>query len=455
MVETYDDAMCNTWKGAIDSLLIMVRVHPILHDIPLRFASQAGLFSATITAFAAETFLWLGEPYEGGDTAKGQSVTPHSDRSLRSSTIRVNLWFFLSLSLSLSTVLLGMLCLQWIREYQHTSEISSKESLALRQIKHRGLVAWKVPHIISCLPVALHVALLSFFGGLLELLWARNRMIAIISLCPIGIVFVILIITTIIPGVQQSLHFLRTSPASIGESSADGTALSSTTTQQVLFPQCPYKSPQARIFQLFCRIVLSGVQALWGKVTIRHRLRPRVEFDAIARSWGAFDDKWRQRGSTKNQQADQDLAQCFRWMRVHLCQGARGMIPIHKCFGDLDLQTQKAIVLDPSDPKKHQENLFSLTEGKVPQDYANRSEDFEHHGQSEIAHLRFLLLHEMGGLPDQSLTLPILLQHCFKIMHCFPQQAGKLLFKESRVGAGVKSIVDMISEVGDVEQKCK
>lgn len=55
-------------------------------------------------------------------------------------SIRVNILWFISLILSLSTVLVGIVALQWVREHQrYTDGITSKECVAVYHMRAEAL----------------------------------------------------------------------------------------------------------------------------------------------------------------------------------------------------------------------------------------------------------------------------------------------------------------------------
>ncbi|TFK36505.1 hypothetical protein BDQ12DRAFT_699565 [Crucibulum laeve] len=132
------------------------------------------------------------------------------------SAIRVNIFWFLSLVLSLATVLIGTLCMQWLREYERDASLSHKESIGLRHIKYCGLLAWHVPAITAA-------ALVLFFGGLLDFPWQINNRVAIPITVIIGLTLFLLAFTTMSPTLQCIF-------------SGD-----------FWIAQCPYKSPQSFI----------------------------------------------------------------------------------------------------------------------------------------------------------------------------------------------------------------
>lgn len=215
---------------------------------------------------------------------------------------------------------MGILCLQWLREYEREGENSYMDRLALRQIRYRGMVRWKVLQINSFLPVTLQCALLLFFVAIIDLLWERNRMIATIVMIPIGFTFCFLVFTTIVPGCQQVFR-------SFGPERG--------------YSQCPYKSPQADLFRTF----LTSFMRLLGRLPTHVGQRPSELRDP--KPWTLFDNQWRQRSLTDG--VDIYLVRAFQWLRHHLCHGVETSVSIFESFCQLDLKTQKAIILASSD----------------------------------------------------------------------------------------------------------
>ncbi|TFK57928.1 hypothetical protein BDN72DRAFT_732251, partial [Pluteus cervinus] len=138
----------------------------------------------------------------------------------------INIYWFLSLTLSLASVLAGILCLQWLREYKRPISMSFEDKLRYRQVRYEGLVAWKVPRIITFLPVLLQVSLVLFFVGIVELLWERNLIVAITILIPIASITFFLVATSSIPIFQAFSIRVNSDKDRISK-----------------MIQCPFKSP--------------------------------------------------------------------------------------------------------------------------------------------------------------------------------------------------------------------
>ncbi|KAF8174246.1 hypothetical protein BJ912DRAFT_62146 [Pholiota molesta] len=161
-----DKIRCDAWKDEVQNLLIF-----------------AGLFSAVVTAFVLESYKSL-QP-DPNDTiinllsqiANGPNITSSFHLSTRSATplvslfvqppssVRINVFWFISLILSLTTVLVGTIAIQWLREHQSYPGVSPKETLAILHMRSESLEAWYVPQIFSTLPLLLQSALVYFLRG--------------------------------------------------------------------------------------------------------------------------------------------------------------------------------------------------------------------------------------------------------------------------------------------------
>ncbi|EJD48859.1 hypothetical protein AURDEDRAFT_34095, partial [Auricularia subglabra TFB-10046 SS5] len=139
-------------------------------------------------------------------------------------TARVNVYWFLSLTLSLSAALAGILAKQWIREYDRDAGRTHPDSIGVRQLKFRGLEVWKVSDIVSSMPLLLQLALILFFLGVLELLWKLSVTVAAPVTLVVILAMAFYVATTMLPAAQLVYwHFTLDAAAA----------------------QCPYKSPQA------------------------------------------------------------------------------------------------------------------------------------------------------------------------------------------------------------------
>ncbi|KAF9013836.1 hypothetical protein BDZ89DRAFT_896723, partial [Hymenopellis radicata] len=154
-------------------------------DVLLVFA---GLFSAVVTAFVAQTSQALQMPsdtiltslvYElvniqrashngtSVDDVPFSALTPASTEPQSSSIVWVNGLWFVSLSLSLTTALLSVLVKQWFHQYVSMPSGTPRDRSLIRQYRFSGLQKWHVPMIVGLLPVLMHGAVAVFFCGLI------------------------------------------------------------------------------------------------------------------------------------------------------------------------------------------------------------------------------------------------------------------------------------------------
>ncbi|PPR05738.1 hypothetical protein CVT24_006683 [Panaeolus cyanescens] len=162
----FDDNMCEAWMEEIQNLLVF-----------------SGLFSAVVTAFAVEAQKLL-QPDAGTATvilltqisAKINNntttfVAPDIIPNISPATSkRINALIFTSLILSLGTAFIGIIVLQWIRSFRKYEPMPHQRHLCVRSLRYQGLIFWKIPEIVSFLPIVIQLALIFFFIGLLYFL---------------------------------------------------------------------------------------------------------------------------------------------------------------------------------------------------------------------------------------------------------------------------------------------
>ncbi|KAK7036779.1 hypothetical protein VNI00_011445 [Paramarasmius palmivorus] len=243
--EKYDVEMVKGWREDIDIFIIF-----------------AGLFSLVVTVFLIESYQKLEEDpadktvtlleqlvaFQLSNTS--QAVTPEPFKP-DASMIRVNCFWLLSLISSLISALLGLLCKQWIREFQRDAPARNPaEALALRQIRRDSFERWNVTTFLTALPILLDLALILFFAGILDLLWTLHFIPFITSLVAIvlsaGVYSVIILLPTLtIP--EDFKYKLE---------KGDYDCLS----YQLV---CPYKSAQAWVYYRFVCKVLHPLTWIW------------------------------------------------------------------------------------------------------------------------------------------------------------------------------------------------
>ncbi|EJD44291.1 hypothetical protein AURDEDRAFT_23659, partial [Auricularia subglabra TFB-10046 SS5] len=224
VLEKHDNELCGGYREEIDTLLVF-----------------AGLFSAVVTAFTIESYQWLQEdPSDAMVILLAQIAQSVSSNGTNVTTIpipsglpgpvslRINVYWFLALSLSLGAALVAILCKQWIREFERNTGLPPREYVGIRHTKLEGLENWRVGGIISLLPLLLQLALAIFALGVLELLWQLHSVVAAVVCAPTILAFLFYVATTILPAVQYQ-YFVPSGRLSRWQKMSD----------------CPYKSPQA------------------------------------------------------------------------------------------------------------------------------------------------------------------------------------------------------------------
>ncbi|PBK65626.1 hypothetical protein ARMSODRAFT_917406 [Armillaria solidipes] len=219
---TSDGEMVEGWRDGLDVLLVF-----------------AGLFSAVVTTFVAQTSQSLQVDY-GEVTASllielinvqrsasnGSLVNdvPRSDLAFRPSTSDswVNGLWFISLSLSLTAALFAVLTKQWIHQYLSVPSGTPRDRCHVRQFRYMGLEKWRVGFIIGLLPVLMSASLAVFLVGLVVFIIPLRVSIASVVGAITFISFSAYIVTNFLP---------------------------------ILYPSCPYKTPLSQyVFPLYAYI---------------------------------------------------------------------------------------------------------------------------------------------------------------------------------------------------------
>lgn len=299
-----------------------------------------------MTAFVVESYKWLQEDTDDVSVRLlafianqlANSSTPFPPAlvqqpfSVSPSEVRINSVWFLSLALALTTVLIGILCLQWLREFQRDASLSHKDAVALRQMRYEGLLHWRVPDILYILPILLQTSLVLFFCGLLELLWIRNTIVAAFITAVVGGVMLFLAATTALPAIQYVL----------------------TRDPHMRVYQCPYKSPQSWLFYQTSAaffLLLDSLHFWWSSIeedpSSRRLLKSRGDL-----SWLTFDMRWRQlrdaqevvRGTAKKLKDSEDIIHGLQWLNATFSQSVEAVYPIHHAIVNMELEAAETTV---------------------------------------------------------------------------------------------------------------
>ncbi|KAK0442824.1 hypothetical protein EV421DRAFT_2056364 [Armillaria borealis] len=210
-------------------------------DVLLVFA---GLFSAVVTTFVAQTYQNLQPDYAAMSAsllyesvlvqraiANGSPVNTIAASPLNptiafvpaTTDVWVNGLWFTSLFLSLTTALVAVLVKQWLHHYVALPSGTPRDRSFTRQFRYAGFEKWHVQVVIGLLPVLMHLALAIFLTGLVIFLQPLRAALSWIICAGTVLVYTAYVVATILP---------------------------------ILFPQCPYRTPLCDLVYIsFCRIV--------------------------------------------------------------------------------------------------------------------------------------------------------------------------------------------------------
>ena len=234
------------------------------------------------------------------------------------SSVRINVFWFASLTLSLSAVLIGILCKQWLREYQRYEGLSAKDAFPVRQLRYEGLLGWHVPKILSALPLLLQAALVLFFAGLLDLLWGISAIVAIFVTAIVGLTMAMLLWTTIMPCVQNLIHLSKiwSFQSRMSEPS----------------PQCAFKSPQSWAFYLLVTWIISTYshikQYLFYGTSMTYLQAQLTSWHSKEANWVKYDYRWQTHGRF--------VQRGLRWFDKTFARGGYNVDAIYSIFGCLE-----------------------------------------------------------------------------------------------------------------------
>ncbi|KAJ3524923.1 hypothetical protein NM688_g8480 [Phlebia brevispora] len=203
-LKRHDDGMVKDLTDDIDTMLVF-----------------AGLFSAVLTAFLAQTYQLL-QPDNSQLTVDLLSDISLQLRSFRisppfinatlpdstpaapgvsSHAVAINIVWFLSLTFSLASALFGLLVKQWLREYMKWDNVLAppRENVLIRQVRLEAWEKWRVSAIIHSIPALLEVAVVLFYAGMIVFLWTLQRVVAIVITTAIGFILALTVCSILLP----------------------------------------------------------------------------------------------------------------------------------------------------------------------------------------------------------------------------------------------------------------
>jgi hypothetical protein len=290
--------------------------------------SQAGLFSAVLTAFVVQSYQSLQENYmkTSADLLRQIShqlanpsfpAAPNSSQfQAQRSDVQVNVCWFVSLLLSLVVALFGIFLKQWMRSYMKwTDATPDREAVALRQFRHRGLKNWRLEAILTLLPTLLQLSVILFLSGLLVFLWNLDRMVARVMAGLLIITFCLVAIVTVLPAVSKT---------------------------------CPYRSPLSEILALSLWKLADYRQFLYNFTWVF--IKSGWTYSPESLPWEEFAKWWRNRSKIRTRvQADEVMIVRHHRSGDHVSMHVGAMVHLCRTTQSQDLWSAAitAIVKEP------------------------------------------------------------------------------------------------------------
>jgi hypothetical protein len=227
--EKQDAEVTESWKGDTDGILVFVSPGPvpIFYRHRLNHVFKTGLFSATVASFIIESYQNLSP--DSSDTTNAllaqisqqlfnisngtplinipaQSTQPFKPTA---SAVRVNVYWFLSLILSLTCALSATLMQQWARRYR---ELAQRRGAFHRRGRMRafildGISRFGMARAVATMPTLLHISVFLFFAGLVEFLFPIYVTVAYAALGCIGVFAVAYAILTVLPNIYLNCPY--------------------------------------------------------------------------------------------------------------------------------------------------------------------------------------------------------------------------------------------------------
>ncbi|KAI0260311.1 hypothetical protein BC834DRAFT_901524 [Gloeopeniophorella convolvens] len=168
--DKHDKMRAESWNGDTQGILVFT-----------------GLFSATVAAFLIESYkLLIPDPEDRIVSLLGQisqqlaanssttgitSTSSGTPFRQTSSSIRINILWFMSLALSITCALIATLMQTWVRRYIQVTQqnnASVQKQARIRSYFYHGVEKFGLPTAVGVIPALLHISVFLFFAGLAE-----------------------------------------------------------------------------------------------------------------------------------------------------------------------------------------------------------------------------------------------------------------------------------------------
>lgn len=134
--------------------------------------------------------------------------------SAPTSAVWINTLWFSSLICSLASASIALMVKQWLHDLSIGVSGTSRESARMRQYRLNSLRHWHVGSIVIIIPILLQLSLFLFLAGLIMLLWTLHVTVASVATSLVGVLFVFVVMTTLLPVVRVDCCYR--SPQAVG-----------------------------------------------------------------------------------------------------------------------------------------------------------------------------------------------------------------------------------------------
>ncbi|KAJ7481924.1 hypothetical protein FB451DRAFT_1130356, partial [Mycena latifolia] len=179
-------------------------------------SDQAGLFSASLTAFLIESYRTL-SPDQGqvtiailahisqqlaaGSNSSAFELPSPRESSPTATSLACNILWFISLCLSLSCALIATLVEQWARDFMQATEMRPSPITRARIFSYLyyGVQKFSMHSVVELIPLLLHTSLVLFFAGLVAFLHPVNGSVTALAAALLALISVIYLTLTVLP----------------------------------------------------------------------------------------------------------------------------------------------------------------------------------------------------------------------------------------------------------------
>ena len=187
--DEYDKDFHKKYHDDLNTILIFVS-RARLRELTSGFTrKQAGLFSSVASAFIVD----IQQELRPDSTGTNNQFNSPGQSGPNASTVQVQSILFASLASALFASFLAMLGKQWLNLHVEGSIIDRSRH---RELRMRGMIAWRFKILMECVPFIMQISLLLLGCALAQYLWGISRTVSavITAFTVLGVLFYLFIV---------------------------------------------------------------------------------------------------------------------------------------------------------------------------------------------------------------------------------------------------------------------